>query len=434
MSFNKLESCLACGSIYLTELLSLGSQPLANSFQTEPGNAESYPLGINYCDVCSHVQLSHVVDPDLLFKNYLYVSGTSHTQLEYFEWFARMVYENNYKKPNQHPKFVLAQHNILDIGCNDGSQLDEFKKLGYNTFGVDPAENLYPLSSINHKVECGYFNRYTHIFDRRFYDFIKRNTGSLVYFDVITCQNAFAHNNDPLLFLRNAKERLHPESGKMYLTTSQSNMILNGEFDTIYHEHISFYNIRSMKSLCDRAGLELFDVIKHPIHGESYIFVIAPRGHGRAAHVQNLIDMEENSGLYEPALYQQYARNCKMLIKDIEQVLASYKKNGYSVIGYGAAAKGSTLINACNLHDKIDCVIDDNPLKQGLYMPGTAIKIFSVDHLKTLTNEKKLFVPLAWNFFDEISSNIINAHPSGESIELMRYFPEIKTEVQVCQS
>ena len=243
----EIKECIACGSNNLVPLLDLGLQPLANSYLKSEDETEPYfPLATNYCKHCYHVQLTHKVDPDLLFKNYLYVSGTAKTQLEYFDWFAQFVMENH------------KVERVLDIGCNDGSQLDAFKRLGAVTFGVDPAENLYDISSQNHSVHCGYFD----------------DSFPNIEVDAVICQNAFAHNYNQLGFLRNMN-RVVKENGYIYITTSQADMIMNCEFDTIYHEHLSFYNIKSMDALCRRAGLNLVEVLKHPIHGNSYIFVIS---------------------------------------------------------------------------------------------------------------------------------------------------------------
>ena len=133
----KLTNCLACGNNNLTLTLNLGYQPLANNFLTDTSQNEFYPLAVNRCENCFHLQLTHVVDPAVIYKNYAYVSGTSQTYLDYMWWFAKWCreYSNNYRG------------SVLDIGCNDGSQLDFFNKLGFNTYGVDPAENLHATST-----------------------------------------------------------------------------------------------------------------------------------------------------------------------------------------------------------------------------------------------------------------------------------------------
>jgi 2-polyprenyl-3-methyl-5-hydroxy-6-metoxy-1,4-benzoquinol methylase len=379
MDLTEIKKCLACGHDHLIPVLDLNDQPLANSYKKTKDEPEaSYPLKINRCNYCYHVQLSHAVNPDLIYKNYLYVSGTTKTYVEYMEWYADFCIETFGRNPRS----------VLDIGCNDGSQLNAFKARGLRTYGVDPAENLYPISSQNHNVKCGYF-------DKNYEQFT----------DIITIQNAFAHNPNPLEFLKNCKRNLEPE-GLIFIQTSQSDMILNNEFDTIYHEHISFYNILSMSLLCIRAGLELIDVVKTPIHGTSYIFIISA-DKKQYARVNNLIGMENFADLYDKITYVDYAQNCIDMVEKFKEKVEYWRSQGYKVVGYGAAAKANTFLNFSKV--PFDMIIDDNPLKQGLYTPGSSIGIVGSDVLKTFTEDDKiLFVPLAWNFFKEIRERIIS--------------------------
>lgn len=395
----EIKECIACGGNKLVPLLDLGMQPLANSFLKSENETESYyPLATNYCTDCFHVQLTHKVNPDLLFKNYLYVSGTAKTQLEYFDWFAKFVVENG--KPAR----------VLDIGCNDGSQLDAFKRYGVLTFGVDPAENLYQISSKNHHVHCGYFD--------------SNYPQHLQGVDAVICQNAFAHNYDQLRFLKNMA-KVVADDGHIYITTSQADMIMNGEFDTIYHEHLSFYNIRSMNELCKRADLNLIEVLKHPIHGNSFIFVIS-KNKSRPAYIDLMKQNEKTWNLYDKKLYDNYVMDCKDIIESFANEVTEHKSNGKVLIGYGAPAKGNTLLNASRV--LLDFIIDDNPMKQGLYTPGMRIPIFSSEKLKEYAEADNLvFVPLAWNFFDEIKTKIETMRPHKRDAYL-RYFPYVYTE------
>jgi len=242
----ELNECLCCGSEKLKLVLDLNEQPLANSFKkTAEEDEPTFPLRLNICEDCTHLQLSHAVNPDLLFKNYLYVSGTSQTLRDYFDWFARETLT-----------YAPDASTVLDIACNDGSQLNSFKALGLKTYGVDPAENLHPLSSANHDVVCDYFT------DKYAYHYGSKNL------DIITAQNVFAHNSYPLEFLKQCKEIMH-DASVLFIQTSQADMIRNNEFDTIYHEHLSFFNASSMSALARRAGLCLVDIRKTPIHGNS---------------------------------------------------------------------------------------------------------------------------------------------------------------------
>jgi len=378
MDLTEIKKCLACDSDELIPVLDLNDQPLANSYKKSKDEPEtSYPLKINRCEHCYHVQLTHAVNPDLIYKNYLYVSGTTKTYVEYMDWYADFVCE----------QFNVFPQSVLDIGCNDGSQLDKFKKRGLQTFGVDPAENLFELSSKNHNVTCGYFDE---------------NYSQPV--DIITIQNAFAHNPNPLQLLKNCKKNLNID-GLIFIQTSQADMILNNEFDTIYHEHISFYNIKSMMFLCNRAGLNLIDVIKTPIHGTSYIFIISA-DISSPANIKNLIDIETNDGLYNKETYTQYSKNCVDMVEKFREVVEEHRANGYKIVGYGAPAKGNTFLNFAKV--PLDMIIDDNPMKQGLYTPGSSIGIVGSEVLKSFEeHDRILFIPLAWNFFKEIRERII---------------------------
>ena len=396
----ELNECLACGNKDLSLSLNLGQQPLANNFLPEPDLNQSYPLAVNLCNKCYHLQLTHVVDPELIYKNYAYVSGTSQTYLDYMWWFAKWCreYSNNYRG------------SVLDIGCNDGSQLDYFSKLGFNTYGVDPAENLYSTStSKGHQVVCGFWN--------------EQSIGNLDnrQFDIVVAQNAFAHNPDPLTYLKLLKPLLK-ERGLFFIQTSQADMVRNGEFDTIYHEHVNFYNVNSMNELCRRAGLGLVDAIKTPIHGTSYVFVV---GHlGRTEHIKNLIDLEKD--LLDVKTYQTWENTAQKLSTEFLDTCETYRNRGYTLVGYGAAAKGNTLLNYAGV--TLDYIIDDNPLKQNTYSPGRDIPVVSSGVLDKFShNDKILFIPLAWNVYNEIKSKIKQKR-TNKNDAFLKYFPEVVIE------
>jgi SAM-dependent methyltransferase len=397
----ELSECLACGHNELELALDLGEQPLANNFLSSPGQNKPYPLAVNRCQQCCHLQLTHVVDPEIIYKDYAYVSGTSQTYLDYMVWFAKWTREYVDK---------WFGH-VLDIGCNDGSQLDAFKKIGFNTYGVDPAENLHATSTgKEHKVVCGFWDKKT----------VKQLEHQK--FDIIVAQNAFAHNPDPVKYLR-LLEPLMSKHSLFFIQTSQADMIRNGEFDTIYHEHVNFYNIQSMDALAKRGGLHLVDVIKTPIHGTSYVFVLS-KHNKRPKHIKNLIAMEAD--LLKEQTYKDWSKNAKKVAIEFGSRIELFREKGYKIVGYGAAAKGMTLLNFADV--KLDFIIDDNPLKQGTYSPGKDIAIVGSAALADLEpDEKVLFVPLAWNVFAEIKDKILKVRANKED-RFLRYFPEVVIE------
>ena len=393
----EVQECLCCGSERLKLVLDLNEQPLANSFKkTAEEDEPTFPLRLNICEACTHLQLSHAVNPDLLFKNYLYVSGTSQTLRDYFDWFAKETLT-----------YAPAAETVLDIACNDGSQLNSFKALGLKTYGVDPAENLHPLSSANHDVVCDYFT------DKYAYHYGSKNL------DIITAQNVFAHNSYPLEFLKQCKEIMH-DASVLFIQTSQADMIRNNEFDTIYHEHLSFFNASSMSALAHRAGLHLIDIRKTPIHGNSYMFVFSKTP--KKGNVESVLVEEREQGLQDMNTYLAYADHCHTIIGDLNSTLDHYRGLGYTLVGYGAAAKGNTLLNFGKT--KLDMIIDDNPMKQGLYSPGISIPVLAIDTLDSLGDTKVAFVPLAWNFFKEISSKI-KTKRDQEGDVFIKYFPTV---------
>jgi 2-polyprenyl-3-methyl-5-hydroxy-6-metoxy-1,4-benzoquinol methylase len=388
--YKKIEECLCCKNKNLVLTLDLNSQPLANSYVKDTNDEEDiFPLGINFCPSCTHIQLTHSVDPDRLFRDYLYVSGTTKTLKDYFAWFVSFC--ENYSKGK----------NVLDIACNDGSQLDCFKLQGYNTFGIDPAENLYELSSKNHKIVCDYLT-----------DDSINSLGEK--FDIIIAQNVFAHNTYPAEFLRICKDNLNKD-GHIFIQTSQADMIKNNQFDTIYHEHISFFSVKSFCTLAKSVGLNVVDVQRSPIHGTSFIFVVSNDG----------IDQSEKfiSQEYElnNEVMVEYSEKCKKIAVDTFDKINEIRSNGYKVIGYGAAAKGNTFLNFAKF--ELDYIVDDNPLKQNLYSPGSKIPIFSPDKLLGETS-KVCIVPLAWNFFNEIKEKVY-ARNLKDCI-FLKYFPEVE--------
>ena len=391
--YTEIKNCLCCNNAELVLALDLNEQPLANSYLKSKNDTEEvFPLGINFCPKCTHVQLTNAVDPDKLFKHYLYVSGTTKTLKEYFDWFVDFC--SNYFT-------TFYNKNVLDIACNDGSQLDSFKRRGHNTFGIDPAENLYHLSSSKHNVVCEYLTD----------ESIKRfNTN----FDVIIAQNVFAHNTYPKQFLEISKKYLN-EGGRIFIQTSQSDMIKNNQFDTIYHEHISFFSVKSISILAKSVGLNLIDVQRTSIHGTSFVFVLSKDEKDKTDElIQSEIELNCE-------IMNKYSENCRNISKNTYLKISELREQGYKIIGYGAAAKGNTFLNFSKII--LDYIVDDNEMKQGLYTPGSKIPIFSPDKLSTESG-KICIVPLSWNFFEEIKKKV--SKKGLNSYIFLKYFPYLE--------
>lgn len=400
--YTKKENCRACNSQNISSILDLGEQPLANSYHEGKEKQDVFPLDLWLCKECFHLQLSVVVNPALMFEDYLYVSGTSRTMHEHFEYFANLFSEKI--NPSK-------RRSVLDIACNDGSQLDKFKNLGWETYGVDPAKNLYDLARSKHDVVCDYWSSK-----------VAQKIGKK--FDLLVAQNVFAHVDDIDGFLKGCYEAMHDDS-YLSIQTSQANMIENNEFDTIYHEHLSFFNTKSMKVAANRNGFSLVDVFKAPIHGTSYIFVLK-KGQKDEMISLSEIESENRRGLFSIETYEKYATRCKEVAKNFKDLINDLSGQTMTIVGYGAAAKGNTFLNFANVF--LDYIIDDNPLKQNLLTPGMNIPIKSVQSLSEVDPEKLVIVPLAWNFFDEIKSRA-SKNLKKPGAKFLKYFPKIEISV-----
>lgn len=396
-----IKQCLCCGNNDLKNILEMGYQPLANNYKVDKNSQDlKFPIGLNKCNKCYHLQLTHSVNSNLLFNEYFYYSGISNTFKNYCEWFANFL---NDRFPNK--------KTILDIGCNDGTQLDYFKQLGFITVGVDPAKNIYYSSSKNHEVYCSFFDRSV---------VFSLNDNYKTGFDFIISQNCFAHTSDHFKVLFDIKLLMNSNT-KLIIQTSQADMLLHGQFDTIYHEHVSFFNINSMKHLCNRCGLFLTDVIKTDIHGSSYIFIIEMENKN-PDKIEQLISNENY--IFDDNTYFQFVKKCKSTIIKTKDIISNYRLLNYPILGYGAAAKGNVFINYSNID--LDFIIDDTPQKQGRLSPGLNIPIVSSRKLLEIS-KNTVFIILPWNFYDEIKSKIKSIRPHF-SDKFVRYYPTVMVE------
>jgi 2-polyprenyl-3-methyl-5-hydroxy-6-metoxy-1,4-benzoquinol methylase len=392
--YTEVDRCRSCFGDSLKEVLDLNAQPLANNYH-HGEEQEQFPLKINMCRSCFHAQLSVVVNPDLMFKNYLYVSGTSKTLNDYFDYFVDLCEE-----------YTSSKGRVLDIACNDGTQLDKFKEKGWKTHGIDPAENLFKLSNKNHNVICDYWS-------------VPVAVAYKDKFDVITAQNVFAHVADIHSFLKASHLALN-DNGHLFIQTSQADMILDSQFDTIYHEHLSFFNTKSMKTCANLLGFSLIDVRKTDVHGGSYVFVLKKGDHDQSLAAKRL-EHEQSRGLYDTKTYDQYAESCKKVVEDFRVVVERFRNHGFKVIGYGAAAKGNTFLNFADI--TLDYIVDDNKLKWNLMTPGQNIPIKDPKSLKEEDPSKIVIVPLAWNFFKEIRERANSI--TNNNLTFIKYFPEV---------
>lgn len=381
--------CLVCGETFLMEMINLHSQPLANQFVKREIELERYPLAMYRCNNCYHHQLNHIIPPEQLFTDYIYVSGTTETGNSHFTEFCKYVIKDT----------NVEHGTVLELASNDGTQLDKFKASGWKTYGVDPAKNLEPLATAKgHSILVGFWG------DPKITDQLND-----IQFDAIIAQNVFAHVPNPAQFLNMCKVVMN-EKTKLYIQTSQAEIFEHGEFDTIYHEHISFFTVKSMLHLSQRCDLHLETVRKVPIHGTSYIFELRKREGSSEAVSQNVLDMiQKESEIYQPLnpiFYREHAMEKTRILKSM---IGRLHDDGFVIAGYGAAAKGNTLLNFIypdNSTTPLEYIVDENLMKQNLYTPGTRIKVVGPDILKDDYRSVAVLV-LAWNFLEEIQKKIL---------------------------
>jgi 2-polyprenyl-3-methyl-5-hydroxy-6-metoxy-1,4-benzoquinol methylase len=391
--------CRCCGSADLRPALDLGCQPLANSYTQEPTELPVYPLVVMVCQSCFHNQLSIVVDPDLMFRHYLYVSGTTRTLCEHFAGLVREAL--GWVGPRA--------RRVLDIACNDGTLLEVFRQEGCSVTGVDPARNLVAIASGKGlDVVEGYWPA--------------ARAGVTGRFDVITAANVLAHVADPKAFLTAALETLTDGGAVVVEAPYCRDLILHREWDTIYHEHLSYFLARPLLHLVEGVGAAITHARSVPIHGGSLRLAIQRNGGGHCPEILALAQAEARDGLHDWSTYRAFAEAVQTSCEELTALVASLREDHRRVIGYGASAKGNTLLNCCRL--KLDYIVDDNALKHGYLTPGQQIPIRPTDAAQH--EPPGLYVLLlAWNFAREIIQKWRRRRP-GKNDHVIHYVPGVR--------
>ena len=396
MPYRRIVECVACGSNDLRKILDLKTQPLANDYRIEKSDRQKFPLQLNLCLTCTHSQLSVSINQELLFVDYQYVSGTSETLSNYFNSLRDRIIQTHGEIGK-----------LLDIGSNDGTFLEKFQGTKWRTIGVDPAVNLVP-DAISRGVKT-----IPAFFTEDLTEFLAKD------FDAVVAMNVFAHTSEPARILMGVSKILS-STGKLYIQTSQADMFINHEFDTVYHEHISFFNVRSMKALLSRTGWNLVDVEIVNIHGNSYLWKIEKSSNG-GDQFSPREEFEKENGLYDQRTYDSFAAKVNSIVKGVLDIVESSRKQGYLVASYGAAAKGNTFLNYAEIN--LDFIFDDTPYKIGKYAPAGNNRVSSPTLMSSI-EEKILFVIPAWNFKEEILGKIRHLRPNGKDLALA-YFPKL---------
>lgn len=391
--------CRACGSDRLEPFLDLGMQPLANAFLREPNEfaAESrYPLNVHCCAGCSLVQLVDVIDPEVLFRDYIYVTGTSTTIAAHNEEYARTVTTLLDAGPDDL---------VVEVASNDGSLLRRFAAHGVRTLGVEPATNIAALA------RAAGIETVNEFFDLDTARSVRQRFGPA---KAVIGNNVLAHVDDTRGFLAGCRALLADDGLAIVEVPYIGDLVAHLEYDTVYHEHLCYFSVTALAHLCDAVGLRLVRVDHVPVHGGSIRIYAAPAAAG-AAHapaVLALLDRERADGLTRLSTYRDLAAAVERTRDELLALLRRLRHGGSTIAAYGAPAKGNTLLNYCGIGtDLVEYTVDRNPLKVGRYTPGMHLPVLPVETLMERRPDYVLI--LAWNFAGEIMEQQRAYHEAG---------------------
>ena len=378
-----------CGQSSLIKALELTPTPPGNDFlnQKEIVKQEiKYPLDLYFCKNCYHIQLGHVVNPKILYqKNYTYVSATS----DYFVNHLKKYVTEMIKRFDLKSGYLVS-----DIGSNDGTTLSFFKNAGMKVVGIDPAKDIAQKATNEGINTIGDFFNYSLACK------LKRKFGPCKF---ITSHNACAHIDDLLDVFKGVEHWLEDDGIFVLEVGYFVDVYQNTWFDTIYHEHLDYHTVAPFEKLLDRVGMELIDVERIEPQGGS-IRVTAQKYGGkykRSKSVENLITLENELGLNKVETLYEFNNKISIVKKKLQNIINFLKNDGKIIAGFGAPTKATTMMAHFGLDEKIlDFIVDDNPLKQGLFTPITHIPIYSTEALYKYKPDYVLI--LAWNFAEPI--------------------------------
>jgi len=381
-------NCRICGSKNLKLILDLGETALVNDF-LNPEEVASYkislPLRVVLCPDCSLVQLADTVDPKILYSHYAYVTSTSKTM------------DTHLNKMMTHLLSTArlgSGSKVLEIASNTGVFLKKFKEQGCEVLGVEPAVNIADVAlatAIPTRKE--FFNSTT----------AKKLRAEWGAADLILGRHVFAHIDDLKDLVTGLAEISHEETLIAFEVPYVVDFFEHTEYDTIYHEHLSYISVRSIEALMEDSPFMLSRVDRYPIHGGSILFHLRRRSSKASPHasVAQAIENEKQMRLSEPATWESFAERVSHIRTELPALLRKLKSQGKRIIGYGASAKGNTLLNTCGITTKeLDYIIDNTPFKQNKIAPGSWIPVRPPELL--LKEQPDYALLLAWNFAPEI--------------------------------
>jgi len=385
---HRRSTCRLCGGNKLTLVLKLAPTPPANAFvsRDELDKPQAlFPLDVFFCESCRHVQLLDVVDPSVLFENYVYVSGTSPSFVAHFQNYAKGILDQFKPAPGSL---------VVDIGSNDGTLLRFFQQAGMKVLGVDPARNI-----AEEATRTGIPTRAA-FFSPKLAAEIRAQDGAA---SVITGNNVFAHIDNLGAIVEGIRTLLAPDGVFVFEVSYLVDVFEKTLFDTIYHEHLDYHSVKPLVPFFNRLGMELIEAVRVGSHGGSLHGIAQLKGgpHPVGKSVAEAIANEEKLGLDRPETFHQFGRNINSLKTDLGKLLRELKAKGKKIAGFGAPAKATTLMYHFEIGpDLIDFIVDDSPLKQNLFTPGYHVPVVP----SSVMYERKpdYVLILAWNFAAQI--------------------------------
>jgi len=391
--------CRVCDTELTVSFADLGSMPLANAYPPDLESANrqnSYPLHVRVCPSCYLAQADDSVDVHDIFTDYAYFSSVATSWVEH----ARRYCETTKQRLGLGPDSLA-----IEAASNDGYLLQHFVDMGVPVLGIDPAANIAETARKRGVPTLTEFFG-TEIADRLVAE--GRQT------DLIIANNVLAHTPTIRDFAAGLARVIKPEGVVTVEFPHLKNLIEQCQFDTIYHEHFSYLSLLSVRNLFERSGLRIFDVETLPTHGGSLrVWACRPdASHTATPAVAEVAEEERAAGLGDIATYSGFMGRVERIRDGLLAFMVDSDAAGETVVAYGAAAKGSTLLNYCGLDAAhIACAIDANPAKQGRYMPGSKLPIRSPEHLRSAPPDRILILP--WNIADEVTAKLADLRDSG---------------------
>ena len=403
--------CRSCGTMLVHTFVDLGMSPLANSYlKPEQLNCMEpfYPLHAYVCEKCVLVQLEQFSTPHDIFSDYAYFSSFSDSWLAHARAYADMVVE----------RFSLGTHSqVVEIASNDGYLLQNFVARGIPALGVEPAANVADVAKkkgINTKV--AFFGEKTAL------DLVAEGWAA----DLIVGNNVLAHVPDLNDFVKGLKVLLKPTGVITMEFPHLLQLMEQNQFDTIYHEHFSYFSFLAVTRVFARHGMRLFDVEELPTHGGSLrIYACHDQEPSQpvTARARELKSREETVGLSQLNHYLSFGPKVEKTKRKLLSFLISARQGGKRVVGYGAPAKGNTLLNYCGVRtDFIEYTVDRSPHKQGHFLPGVRIPIHEPERIRETRPDYLLILP--WNIRDEIMRQMSHIREWGGKFVVP--IPEVK--------